>query len=187
MTNRIYLGFMDELIKQAAKESAVKSVIMSPVRATTSAAKDIGEAVADAARAKVFGLGERIKSLTGKHDQDQLLQNMLLRARLEGKSPEELQKIFKSVTGIRRQLGKLPEDTKEEMSGLFEAFGQGKAGQSFAQAAAARGAYPHPERFSVNLPLLGLTSLGIAAAVSAMRAKKKAEEEAKSPTSSDQG
>lgn len=187
MTNRIYLGFMDELIKQAAKESAVKSALMSPVRATSAMAKDVGEVVADTAREKIFGLGERIKSLTGKHDQDQLLQNLLLRARLQGKSPEELQKIFKSVTGIRRQLGKMPEDTKQELSGLFEAFGQGKAGQSFAQAAHERGAYPQVERFSANLPLIGLTGLGVAAAISAMRSKKKADEAANNLTSSDQG
>lgn len=187
MTNRIYLGFIDELIKQASKESAVKSVLMSPIRATSSAAEDIGSAIADSAREKVFGLGERIKSLTGKHDQDQLLQNMIHRGRLEGKSPEELQKIFKSVTGIRRQLGKLPEDTREEMSGLFEAFGQGKAGQSFAQAAALRGAYPEESRFKLNLPLLGLTGLGLAAAIASMRSKNKADEAARSATTFDQG
>ena len=189
MANRIYFGFIDELIKQAAKESALKSILMSPVRATVDTAKDIGEATADAAREKIFGLGERVKSLTGKHDEDQLMRNLLLRGRLEGKSPAELQKIFKSVAGMRRHLSKLPEDTKAELSGLFEAFGEGKAGQSFAQAAAARGAYPQSERSTLNLPLIGLTGLGLAAAVSALRNKKKLDAAAadSGPTSAAQG
>ena len=187
MTNRIYSGFMNQLTKQAYQESAVTSTAMSPIRSLSTTLGDIKDVVADSAREKLFGLGERIKSLTGKHDRDPLLQNLLHRARLQNKSPEELQKIFKSITGIRRQLGKLPADTIAEFSGLFEAFGQGKAGQSFAQAAQARGVYPQTEKFKLNLPLLGLTGLGIAAAVSAMRAKKRADEEKNNPMSFGQG
>lgn len=166
-------GFVTGLVKTAKKESALAELLMSPVRGTVTAAKDIGGALADEGRVKMFGLGERIKSLAGKHRSDQLIRDVLHRAELQGKTPSEMQRLFKSMLKMRGSMRNMPEDTRKEFADLFESFGQGKAGQAYARAAVDRGVFPEAREKASNLPLLGLLGLAGAAAYSALRNRNK--------------
>lgn len=193
MSNPLYSGFMDELIK-ISEESVLSSILMSPVRATANTLRSITDAVKDEAKTKIFGLGERIGALAGKPSDDPMLHNVLLRGRLQGKSADDLQKMHRSVVGMRRHMAKMPADTAQEFKDLLDSFGEGKAGQAFGRAALERGVVPMPTQSNSSLlPLLGLSGLGLAAAIAAYRSKKKSEEKAKDeafkapPTSSDQG
>lgn len=187
MPPSIFSGFSDELRKVAGKESVLAGLLMSPLRASISGVKHVSEAMADSARTKIFGLGERIRTLPDKFTNDPLMQDLLLRGQLEGKSPGDLQKLYSSVAGLRRQLSRMPSDTSKEFQGLFESFGRGKAGQTFGEAAAARGSLipterPAPEGHALK-PLLGLTGVALLAAIHALMQKRKRDaEEAKRVT-----